>query len=258
MTPICGKATVDGTPCRNPPGCAVNHPPRVPLTGAPPSGTPPVAGADPLRDGPSTGVSPEAAGITRGALGADAVDLTGPDSPLGRVEAPIPEHVEVLTDDRGWIVSDRVAVYWEDLGEGLGGDYDPDDPADEPLLRFALEVRHADSGEWVQQWSDGYCTSVNADADEQTRASGLAHIARIVSDAASAGHGTSGAAANASWITTEQAAAAADRFAAADPDADAGLLDRLAGHPDPEVRAAVAANPNASPAARSHVGLIAD
>ena len=29
-----------------------------------------------------------------------------------------------------------VRVCWEDIGEGICGDYDPDDPDDIPLLRF--------------------------------------------------------------------------------------------------------------------------
>lgn len=258
MSVPCGHPTPTG-PCRRPvtrPGerCGAAHPdasssehPAHPAHHGPP--------ADPLH--PSD-THPTPAGIARGALGADAVYLIDQGSPLGRVEAPVPERTEVITDDNGQVTIDRIAVCWEDLGEGFGGDYDPEDPDDERLLRFALEVRHAGSGEWDPQWSDGYCTSVGADADEQTRAGGLAHIARLVRLAAVTGQGTSTAAANASWITTEQAAAAADRFAAADPDADAGLLDRLAGHPDPEVRAAAAANPNCRPAARAHAGLLAD
>lgn len=258
MSVPCGHPTPTG-PCRRPvarPGerCGAAHP-AVTSTERPAGTAHHAPPADPLHP---SGTHPTPAGIARGALGADAVYLIDPGSPLGRVEAPVPERTEVLTDDHGQVPIDRIAVYWEDLGEGLGGDYDPEDPADERLLRFALEVRHADSGEWVPQWSDGYCTSVSADADEQTRAGGLAHIARLVRLAAVTGQGTSGAAANASWTTTEQAAAAADRFAAADPAADAGLLERLATHPDTEVRAAVAANPNASPVARAQVGLLND
>lgn len=257
MSVLCGTPTPTG-PCRRPvatPGapCGATHPAAGGTR--PPAGTAPAPPTtDPLHPSNPT---PTPAGIVRGALGGDAAYLADEAAPLGRVEAPVAP-VEVITDDQGWVTIDRVAVSWGDLGEGHAGDYDPDDPTDEPLLRFELEVRRFHGGGWIPMWSDGYCTSVSRDADERTRVGGLARIARLVCDAAGQGSGVSAAAAAGSWTSTEDAVNAADRYAAADPGADPALLDRLAAHPDPEVRAAVAANPAARPAARAHAGLLAD
>ena len=83
-----------------------------------------------------------------------------------------------------YAVSDdgMVKVEWVDLGEGYYGDFDDDDPTDEPLLRFDAYVRwtgtDADerrSLEWIwddPEWgikSDGsYCTNVPTVTDDET------------------------------------------------------------------------------------------
>jgi hypothetical protein len=82
-----------------------------------------------------------------------------------------------------WIVSPdgRFRACFTDIGEGMCGDYDPDDPEDEPLLRFDVQINEADSPlaedpasagtddpadpdfgwYWVRDGS--YCTQVNAE-----------------------------------------------------------------------------------------------
>lgn len=65
----------------------------------------------------------------------------------------------------------------EHIGEGYGGDYDPNDPHDEPLLRFTvLDV----DGEAYDDAS--YCTHLpdTLTADERERAKSLM-LERIVS-----------------------------------------------------------------------------
>ncbi len=49
---------------------------------------------------------------------------------------------------------------WEDIGEGLAGDYNPGDPNDIPLLRFSV----SQDGEQIENGS--YCTLVRADAPQ--------------------------------------------------------------------------------------------
>ena len=50
-----------------------------------------------------------------------------------------------MTDE---LIKDRVKVEWVELGEGWWGDYDPDDPMDEELLRFDVSWLD-DAGQWV-------------------------------------------------------------------------------------------------------------
>jgi hypothetical protein len=52
------------------------------------------------------------------------------------------------------------AVTLEYIGEGNDGDYDPSDPADQPLFRFCTQQRV--DGEWEDVDSGSYCTQVPA------------------------------------------------------------------------------------------------
>lgn len=51
-----------------------------------------------------------------------------------------------------------VKVELESIGEGYNGDYDPDDPEDQPLLRFTV-LKLVD-GEWEQIDDASYCTEL--------------------------------------------------------------------------------------------------
>jgi hypothetical protein len=57
------------------------------------------------------------------------------------------------------IIKGRVRVEWVDLGEGLDGDYDPDDPNDVALLRFDVSWKNL-QGEWEAADDASYCTDV--------------------------------------------------------------------------------------------------
>jgi len=64
------------------------------------------------------------------------------------------------------IVGGDYTIELEDIGEGRSGDWDPDDPEDEPLLRFS--VTQASSEDYFEQVDDGsYCTNLNAEMIEQ-------------------------------------------------------------------------------------------
>lgn len=63
------------------------------------------------------------------------------------------------------LVKDNVKVIWENIGEGINGDYDEDDPEDENLLRFTVYVN--DDGEWIEVDNASYCTRVSADKDNE-------------------------------------------------------------------------------------------
>lgn len=49
------------------------------------------------------------------------------------------------------LIQDDVKIELEDIGEGLSGDYDPEDPDDVPLLRFSTYVRGALRQKYLDQ-----------------------------------------------------------------------------------------------------------
>lgn len=63
------------------------------------------------------------------------------------------------------LVKDNVMVIWENMGEGLFGDYDEEYPDDENLLRFTVFVN--EYGSWRQVDDSSYCTYVSADTDNE-------------------------------------------------------------------------------------------
>ena len=58
----------------------------------------------------------------------------------------------------------NVAVEWYNADEGWNGDYDPDDPEDENLLRFDFYGKKDDR--WLAVLDASYCTRVPADTPE--------------------------------------------------------------------------------------------
>ena len=55
-------------------------------------------------------------------------------------------------------VKDNVKVSFEDIGEGINGDYNPDDPDDVALLRF--DVYGWNGFDWDAIDDASYCTNV--------------------------------------------------------------------------------------------------
>ena len=68
------------------------------------------------------------------------------------------------------------SVEWYNAGEGHNGDYNPDDPNDENLLRFAVSIFNGESWEEVDDAS--YCTRIRANADDEQLARTLYYIFR--------------------------------------------------------------------------------
>jgi hypothetical protein len=83
------------------------------------------------------------------------------------------------------VIKHNRKVDWVDLGEGLSGDYDPNDPNDVAMLRFDVlelqqvhEHEHTDDGvidhnfgrttyhEWVAMDDASYCTQMPADTSD--------------------------------------------------------------------------------------------
>lgn len=73
------------------------------------------------------------------------------------------------------LIRDNVKVELEDIGEGLSGDYNEDDPDDISLLRFSVYVKTDDPDyAWADGWKAvddaSYCTNLPTDlSPEQTQ-----------------------------------------------------------------------------------------
>lgn len=69
---------------------------------------------------------------------------------------------------------------WVNLDEGYSGDYDPDDPEDENLLRFDIYRRPEDlDGEWDIEYEEpdaSFCTMMPADTDRTILVAALRYI----------------------------------------------------------------------------------
>jgi hypothetical protein len=91
----------------------------------------------------------------------------------------------------------RVKVTWIDIGEGLSGDYDEEDPDDIPLLRYDtyvhrdkvgnLELEDDGESEWLTLDDGSYCTQVPVDTDSRILKSLARKMANQLSDAIDAG-----------------------------------------------------------------------
>lgn len=91
------------------------------------------------------------------------------------VHSPYPSGAEEM------LVDGSLAVAWVQLGEGWGGDYDPEDPNDEELLRFDALVRTANGWEDVEDGS--YCTRTPVDTSPELRRQLLARLMEFLRDA---------------------------------------------------------------------------
>ena len=60
-----------------------------------------------------------------------------------------------------------VRADWYDAGEGICGDYDPEDPDDIPLLRFDIYIKK--DGEWEPVEDASYCTRIPLDLVNENR-----------------------------------------------------------------------------------------
>ena len=85
-----------------------------------------------------------------------------------------------------------------DIGEGRSGDYDPDDPEDEALLRIDIETLV--DGDWTELRDGSYCTLVPVDTpkEEQTRLLDVA--AKVLERAEANGESLKRTAEGLSWI----------------------------------------------------------
>lgn len=85
-------------------------------------------------------------------------------------------HVYTDADDLPYAICGRVCVYWENLDEGMKGDYDPDDPDDVNLLRFTAYLATEDG--WEQVNDASYCTMMPATASVDVLKRAIRSIAK--------------------------------------------------------------------------------
>lgn len=68
------------------------------------------------------------------------------------------------------ISDDVIRVDFVNIGEGIRGDYHPEDPEDVNLLRFDVYVKNPDADEeyndgWIEVEDASYCTQIPADTE---------------------------------------------------------------------------------------------
>lgn len=63
-----------------------------------------------------------------------------------------------------WVEHGRIRMELEDVGEGRSGDYNPDDPADTPMLRFSFYAKNPGDEYLVALDNTSYCSSIDARA----------------------------------------------------------------------------------------------
>jgi len=95
----------------------------------------------------------------------------------------------------------RVELEW--IGEGIGGDYDPNDPNDTPLLRFSLWERHGAGWDYVEDTS--YCCRVSRDAPMEQIEATLRTLMREFTSAVESGGSVKKVGERLSWIGTTDA-----------------------------------------------------
>lgn len=96
------------------------------------------------------------------------------------------------------LVKGNVRVSWEELGEGLDGDYDPNDPDDVELLRFDVSVFK--DGYWEAVDDASYCTLMPISAPDILKSSGLRIIMDEVYEPLMAGYSIKKVCERLSWI----------------------------------------------------------
>ncbi len=65
--------------------------------------------------------------------------------------------------------NDRIRVDIVNIGEGINGDYNPEDPSDENLLRFDVYYKDPEDKDmdWTEVGDASYCTNLTAKASEE-------------------------------------------------------------------------------------------
>jgi hypothetical protein len=98
-------------------------------------------------------------------------------------------------------VKNNVMVEWVELGEGLQGDYDPQDPEDVELLRF--DISKKENGEWTEVLDASYCTRFPTSTSVHQQMKALEYIMALIYEPVSEGHSIKKLCERLSWISPE-------------------------------------------------------
>lgn len=108
------------------------------------------------------------------------------------------------------LIKDRVKVKWVDLGEGWCGEYSPDDPDDEELLRFDVffwepsedgwDEYNGKTGNWGDPGDASYCTRFPYNSTLEEQQKGLQIIMANVYDPLMSGYSIKKMCEELSWI----------------------------------------------------------
>lgn len=79
------------------------------------------------------------------------------------------------------LIEGNTKVELEYEGEGYNGEYDPEDPDDEPLLRFAVYRRKNARAKWAYMDDSSYCTCLPATISDNEAQRALQIIMQEVS-----------------------------------------------------------------------------
>lgn len=99
------------------------------------------------------------------------------------------------------LIRGKIKVEWVDCGEGLSGDYDPDDPEDIALLRFDIS-RLVDS-DWEPIDDASYCTMMPVDTSDEAKIESLEYLMDEIYEPASAVHSIKKLCERLSWINPD-------------------------------------------------------
>jgi len=94
--------------------------------------------------------------------------------------------------------NETVKVSWCNLGEGWNGDYNEDDPDDENLLRFDVDIKQ--DGEWFAVDDASYCTQIPVTTDHETLKKLLEYIMAEIEEPLQSEHSIKKICEKLSWI----------------------------------------------------------
>ena len=100
------------------------------------------------------------------------------------------------------LIENGLRVDIDYIGEGWSGDYDPEDPEDEPLVRFSCFKQ--EKGEWVELDDASYCTRVSKFEKQSVFEKLASAVMRELDRAASGGSNPKRAMEQMSWVTAEE------------------------------------------------------
>jgi hypothetical protein len=86
------------------------------------------------------------------------------------------------------LIRGNVKISWVNLGEGFDGDWDPDDPKDENLLRFDVSLWNEQAREFEEVPDASYCTYFSANTTLQQRCDSLVYLMDEIYEPCSQGH----------------------------------------------------------------------